>query len=201
MNLLDQLKSFRDGVDAMLFTIKEWEGRIAQRNISPYVMQSVKTLQAGLESLDMCIQGDNDTAQQTIHLAVEAADIWKALETDHCQQFSPFKDDIYGLNRNDVALMYSSVMALTELLTDWEQSVVTQRLRADEGDEGTVFDRKAVELLTRIRAIRACCEAAITCLERQPQIPPEKRSHQISPQKMRVAQHEIEAWHMLQKDA
>ena len=85
--------------------------------------------------------------------------------------------------------MYEALKLITEQVACWEASATRERRVVDVG---TVFTLDEQSMLARFRALRGCCEAALTCVE---------DNNQVARQQARAALSQVDAWHELEKQA
>ena len=85
--------------------------------------------------------------------------------------------------------MYEALKQITESLALWEVSATRERRVVDVG---TVFTLDEQSMLARFRALRGCCEAALTCVE---------DNNLVARQQARAALSQVDAWHELEKQA
>ena len=85
--------------------------------------------------------------------------------------------------------MYEALKLIAEQVAQWEVSATRERRVLDVG---TVFTLDEQAMLARFRALRGCCEAALTCAE---------DNNLVARQQARAALSQVDAWHELEKQA
>ena len=85
--------------------------------------------------------------------------------------------------------MYEALKLIAEQVAQWEVSATRERRVVDVG---TVFTLDEQAMLARFRALRGCCEAALTCVE---------DNNLVARQQARAALSQVDAWHELEKQA
>ena len=89
----------------------------------------------------------------------------------------------------ELGQMYAALKVITEQVAQWEASATRERRVVDVG---TVFTLDEQSMLARFRALRGCCEAALTCAE---------DNNLVARQQARAALSQVDAWHELEKQA
>ena len=89
----------------------------------------------------------------------------------------------------ELSEMYEALKLITEQVARWEASATRERRVVDVG---TVFTLDEQAMLARFRALRGCCEAALTCVE---------DNNLVARQQARAALSQVDAWHELEKQA
>ena len=89
----------------------------------------------------------------------------------------------------ELSQMYDALKLITEQVARWEGSATHERRVVEVG---TVFTLDEQSMLARFRALRGCCEAALTCGE---------DNNLVARQQARAALSQVDAWHELEKQA
>ena len=89
----------------------------------------------------------------------------------------------------ELSEMYEALKLITEQVALWEASATQERRVVDVGTVSTL-DEQA--MLARFRALRGCCEAALTGAE---------DNNLVARQQARAAPSQVDAWHELEKQA
>lgn len=148
------------------------------------------TLESCYRALHHCLEDKAGAALGEIQQAIPAAASWKAVATAAIPWHTRYPPQAFPSD-NDAWMLYGGSISFSVDLVEHERQLIQWRYDATHPDEEGVpvpWDNRAQSLLSRVRAIQMCYEAAIFAWQNDPHVVYEL---------MMIASHEIGIWHTI----
>jgi hypothetical protein len=173
-----------EGLQVMSAVLEEWEQRaLLSQDVRHPLVSRLRAVRMVCKAAIACAEDEPLTAQDSIQVAVNEVDTWYSLSRSEDGAPVLLRDE-----PDELGDMCDAVQLIAHDLAEWEMESATQRVQALE-DLDVEFGIADENRLSRFRAMRACCEAIIMCLD---------DDVEAARPKTRVAAYETESWLELQ---